>query len=110
MPTKVINIPNPMEELDQIIHERVRLGIMSCLAARKEMTFNELKEILKVTDGNLSAHSRILEEAKYIKVTKKFEGRKPKTTMCFTSNGQSAFNRYLNSLEAMFRRGKKRDR
>ncbi len=92
------DIPPP-EGLDKVIHERSRLGIVASLAARGEMTFNELKEHLDLTDGNLSVHARTLEEAGYIKIEKQFVGRKPQTTMKLTPPGRKAFEEYVAYLE-----------
>lgn len=86
------------EELDRLIHERIRLGILSALAANESLTFGELKGILKTTDGNLSVHARKLEEAGYIKVTKAFEDRKPKTEYRLTPKGRRALEVYLNQM------------
>lgn len=86
------------EELDRLIHERIRLGILSALAANESLTFGELKGILKTTDGNLSVHARKLEEAGYIKVTKAFEDRKPKTEYRLTSKGRRALEVYLDQM------------
>jgi len=91
-------IPSP-DGLDKVIHARARLGIMSSLAARGAMTFNELKDALGMTDGNLSVHARTLEEAGYIKVTKAFVGRKPQTTMNLAAKGAKAFREYVGYLE-----------
>src|SRR5581483_5471570 len=83
-------------ELDQLIHPRMRLGIISALAAADTpLTFNALKDLLKTTDGNLSVHARKLEEAKYIACTKSFEGRMPKTEYALTPAGRKAFDKYL---------------
>ena len=93
-------IPSP-EGIDRLIHERARLGIMSSLAATGKMTFNELKETLGMTDGNLSAHARVLEEAGYIRIDKTFVGRKPQTKMALTAKGEKAFKHYVDYLERM---------
>jgi DNA-binding MarR family transcriptional regulator len=90
-----------VEELDQVIHERRRLGIASALAANERMTFAELKQVLKITDGNLSVHARRLEEAGYIKVSKGFEGRKPRTEYRLTAHGRRALEDYLRKMEAI---------
>jgi len=90
-------------ELDRIIHERVRLGIVSALAVDGSLTFNELKSLLKATDGNLSAHARKLEEADYLECSKSFEGRLPKTEYRLTPTGRKALERYLNHMEALIR-------
>jgi DNA-binding HxlR family transcriptional regulator len=87
--------------LDRLIHERIRLGIVSALAANQSLTFNDLKRLLKTTDGNLSVHARKLEEAKYIGCTKSFEGRVPRTEYVLTSSGRRAFEKYLDHMEAL---------
>lgn len=87
------------EGLDKIIHQPGRLGIVACLAARHAMSFNELKETLGMTDGNLSTHARTLELAGYITVEKTFVGRKPRTNMSLTPAGRAAFRRYVDYLE-----------
>ena len=89
--------------LDRLIHERMRLGIVSALAANETLTFNELKALLQTTDGNLSVHARKLEEAGYISCTKSFEGRMPKTEYALTAPGRKAFERYLDHMEALIR-------
>ena len=83
------------DEIDGLIHEKVRLSIISALAVAPELTFGELKTSLSLTDGNLSAHARTLEKAGYIKVTKAFKGKRPSTTMMLTSKGRKAFHSYL---------------
>jgi DNA-binding HxlR family transcriptional regulator len=90
-----------LPDLDRLIHERMRLGIISVLAANETATFNELKKVLKTTDGNLSVHARKLEEANYITCTKSFEGRMPKTEYKLTSLGRKALEKYLNHMEAL---------
>ena len=87
--------------LDRLIHERIRLGIVSALAANASLTFNDLKRLLKTTDGNLSVHARKLEEAKYIACTKSFEGRVPRTDYALTATGRRAFEKYLDHMEAL---------
>ena len=89
--------------LDRLIHERLRLGIVSALAVNETMTFNELKDLLKTTDGNLSVHARKLEEAQYIGCEKYFEGRVPKTEYRLTSAGRRALETYLDHMEALIR-------
>jgi DNA-binding HxlR family transcriptional regulator len=89
--------------LDRLIHERVRLGIVSALAVNRSLTFNELKAMLKTTDGNLSVHARKLEEADYILCAKSFDGRLPKTEYRLTAAGRRALERYLNHMEALIR-------
>lgn len=88
-------------ELDRLIHERLRLGIISALAVNESLTFNDLKKLLKTTDGNLSVHARKLEEAAYITCVKYFEGRMPKTEYRLASAGKRALERYLNHMEAI---------
>jgi DNA-binding MarR family transcriptional regulator len=90
-------------DLDRLIHERIRLGIVSALAVNRSLTFNELKALLKTTDGNLSVHARRLEEADYILCTKSFDGRLPKTEYHLTAAGRKALERYLNHMEALIR-------
>jgi DNA-binding HxlR family transcriptional regulator len=92
---------NALPDLDRLIHERMRLGIVSALAANQSLTFNELKKLLKTTDGNLSVHARKLEEAEYIACTKSFEGRMPKTEYRLTDAGRKALEKYLNHMEAL---------
>ena len=87
--------------LDRLIHERMRLGIVSALAANRSLTFNELKKLLKTTDGNLSVHARKLEEANYIACTKTFQDRMPKTEYRLTEAGRRALEKYLNHMEAL---------
>jgi DNA-binding HxlR family transcriptional regulator len=89
--------------LDRLIHERVRLGIVSALAVNRSLTFNELKAMLKTTDGNLSVHARKLEEADYIVCSKSFDGRLPKTEYRLAAPGRRALERYLNHMEALIR-------
>ena len=95
-------------ELDRLIHERIRLAIVSALAVNPSLTFNDLKQLLGTTDGNLSVHARKLEEAGYINCTKQFEGRVPKTEYSLTSNGRQALGRYLDHMEALIRATKTR--
>ncbi len=90
-------------DLDRLIHERIRLGIVSALAVNRSLTFNELKALLKTTDGNLSVHARKLEEASYIVCTKSFAGRLPKTEYRLAAAGRRALERYLNHMEALIR-------
>jgi DNA-binding HxlR family transcriptional regulator len=89
--------------LDRLIHERMRLGIVSALAVNDTLTFNNLKRLLDTTDGNLSVHARKLEEAGYIACAKFFEGRLPKTEYRLTPVGRKAFEHYLNHMEALIR-------
>ena len=90
-------------ELDRLIHERIRLGIVSALAVNDSLTFNDLKKILKTTDGNLSVHARRLEEAEYVACTKYFEGRLPRTEFRLTPLGRRALERYLDEMEELIR-------
>jgi DNA-binding HxlR family transcriptional regulator len=90
-----------MPELDRLIHERLRLGIVSALAVNETLTFNDLKNLMKTTDGNLSVHARKLEEAEYITCTKYFEGRQPKTEYRLTAAGRRALQHYLDHMEAL---------
>jgi len=90
-------------ELDRLIHERVRLGIVSALAVNDSLSFNELKALLKTTDGNLSVHARKLEDASYVTCTKSFEGRIPKTEYRLTGAGRRALEHYLDHMEALIR-------
>ena len=99
--------PVKPDEIDAVIHERVRLAIVAALAVSPELSFNELKSTLELTDGNLSAHSRTLEEAGYIVVEKSFRGRRPYTTMRLTAKGRKAFERYLGMLRQIVERGEK---
>jgi DNA-binding MarR family transcriptional regulator len=94
--------------LDRLIHERIRLGILSALAATDALSFNDLKKLLGATDGNLSVHARKLEEANYIACSKSFEGRVPKTQYAITPAGRRAFERYLDHMEALIRAARER--
>ena len=93
----------PLSELDRLIHERIRLGIVSALTVNESLTFNELKKLLNTTDGNVSVHARKLEDAGYISCTKSFAGRLPKTEYKLTDVGRRAFERYLDHMEAIIR-------
>src|SRR5262245_42456169 len=88
-------------KLDRLIHERLRLGILSALSVNDSLTFNELKKLIETTDGNLSVHARKLEEAGYISVTKSFEGRMPRTDYRLTASGRRALERYLDHMESL---------
>ena len=90
-------------ELDRLIHERMRLAIVSALAVNESLTFNELKRLLETTDGNLSVHARKLEEAGYVQCTKSFEGRVPRTEYRLSAAGRRALERYLEHMEALIR-------
>ncbi len=89
------------EDLDRLIHERLRLGIVSALAVNSSLSFSDLKKLMRTTDGNLSVHARKLEEAEYIACTKSFEGRMPKTQYRLTATGRKALERYLDHMEAL---------
>lgn len=93
--------------LDKLIHERLRLGILSALAVNDSMTFIELKKLMETTDGNLSVHARKLEEARYVACTKSFEGRVPRTEYRLTASGRKAFELYLTEMEALIRQMRK---
>lgn len=90
-------------DLDRIIHERMRLAIVSALAVNPTLSFNELKQLLETTDGNLSVHARKLEDAGYVRCTKSFEGRTPRTDYELTGGGRQALERYLSHMEALIR-------
>ena len=92
---------HPAPGLDRLIHERMRLGIVSALAAKESMTFNDLKNLMNTTDGNLSVHARKLEDGGYIECTKTFEGRLPKTEYKITAAGRSALESYLSHMETI---------
>jgi DNA-binding MarR family transcriptional regulator len=94
--------------LDRLIHERLRLGIVSALAVNDSLSFSDLKKLMKTTDGNLSVHARKLEEAEYITCTKSFEGRMPKTEYRLTAAGRRALERYLDHMEALIRATRER--
>ena len=89
--------------LDRLIHERQRLGIVSALAVNESLSFNELKELMQTTDGNLSVHARKLEDAGYITCRKSFEGRMPRTDYTLTASGRRALERYLDHMEAIIK-------
>jgi DNA-binding HxlR family transcriptional regulator len=95
-------------ELDRLIHERLRLGIVSALAVNETLSFNELKQLMRTTDGNLSVHARKLEDAHYITCTKTFEGRVPHTQYVLTPFGRKALSRYLDHMEALIRATRER--
>jgi DNA-binding HxlR family transcriptional regulator len=88
-----------LPEFDRLIHERIRLGIVSALAVNDSLSFNDLKRVLKTTDGNLSVHARKLEDAEYLRCTKSFEGRMPRTEYRLTAAGRKAFEGYLRQME-----------
>lgn len=95
-------------ELDRLIHERMRLAIVSALAVNDSLSFNELKRLLDTTDGNLSVHARKLEEADYIVCTKSFDGRVPRTEYRLSDEGRRALQRYLDHMEALIRATRER--
>ena len=94
---------NPIADLNKVFDSRVRLGIMSALMVNETVHFNELKELIEVTDGNLASHLRTLEESGYLKVQKGFVGRKTQTTYSVTKAGEKAFRQHLEGLEAMIK-------
>ncbi len=95
------SVRKELPQLDRLIHEKQRLGIISALAARGSMTFSEIKELLDMSDGNVSVHARKLEDAGYILCEKSFEGRIPKTVYTITEAGKKALGRYLDHMEAL---------
>ena len=95
--------PAAAAELDRLIHERVRLAIVSALAVNESLTFNDLKQLLNTTDGNLRVHARKLEEAQYVVCNKYFDGRTPKTEYRLTTAGRRALERYLGHMESVIR-------
>lgn len=94
-------------DLDKLIHERMRLGIISALAANKKLSFTDLKNLLNTTDGNISVHARKLEEAGYVTCEKSFKGRMPLTEYAITKDGKKALERYLNHMETLIEAMKK---
>jgi DNA-binding HxlR family transcriptional regulator len=100
---KAVRAAEAAPELDRLIHERMRLGIVSALAANDALTFNDLKNLMRTTDGNLSVHARKLEDAGYVVCTKSFDGRVPKTEYKITAAGRRALERYLDHMEALIR-------
>jgi DNA-binding MarR family transcriptional regulator len=98
---RLASVQNDIPQLDRLIHERIRLGILSALAANDSLSFNDLKALLQTTDGNLSVHARKLEEAEYIECTKGFEGRVPRTEYRLAPAGRKALERYLNHMQAL---------
>jgi DNA-binding HxlR family transcriptional regulator len=97
-----------VSDLDRLIHERVRLAIVSALAVNDSLSFNDLKKLLRTSDGNLSVHARKLEEADYIRCTKSFQGRMPRTEFRLTRAGRVALERYLVHMEALIRATRER--
>lgn len=107
-PSKPVAVPGGAQtsedaKFDRLVYERVRLGIMSALAVNECLTFNELKSLFDVSDGNLSAHARKLEEAGYLECRKSFEGRRPKSEYRITVTGRKALQRYLEHIEAVIK-------
>ena len=100
---QALRVAEKTPELDNLIHERIRLGVVSALAANDSLTFSELKELLQTTDGNVSVHTRKLEDAQYIACTKSFAGRVPRTEYQLTAVGRRALGRYLDHMEALIR-------
>lgn len=99
--------PEPFLNLDRVIHEKGRLGIMSLLAASPELSFTELRDSLGMTDGNVTTHIRTLQEAGYVSVSKTYEKNRPLTTCSLTANGRKAFTSYINLLEQIVQQTKK---
>jgi DNA-binding HxlR family transcriptional regulator len=95
---------NPIEHLNKIFDSRIRLGIMSAVMVNEDMNFNDLKELIQVTDGNLASHLKTLEDNQYIKVKKRFVGRKTNTTYSVTKAGEKAFKAHLEALEQMIKK------
>jgi DNA-binding HxlR family transcriptional regulator len=102
-PAAFPDVPGGAPALDRLIHERLRLGIVSALAVNESLSFNDLKHLLGTTDGNLSVHARKLEEAAYVTCTKYFVGRQPKTEYRLTQAGREALQRYLDYMESLIR-------
>jgi len=102
-PTPVRTAAQSPLVLDRLIHERLRLGIVSALAANERMTFNDLKRLLQTTDGNLSVHARKLEDADYVRCEKTFDGRLPRTEYRLTAAGRRALEKYLAHMEAIIK-------
>jgi DNA-binding MarR family transcriptional regulator len=98
--------PEPFFNLDRVIHEQGRLGIMSLLAASPELSFTELRGLLNMTDGNLTTHIRTLQQAGYVTVAKTYEHNRPLTTCSLTARGKKAFTAYINLLEKIVQRSK----
>jgi len=99
---------HPAPGLDRLIHERMRLGIVSALAANESLTFNDLKSLMNTTDGNLSVHARKLEDSGYIACTKSFEGRLPKTEYKLTTAGKRALENYVSHMETLIKQVRNR--
>jgi DNA-binding HxlR family transcriptional regulator len=99
-------VPGEIPQLDRLIHERIRLGIISALAVNESLSFNDLKRLLRTTDGNLSVHARKLEEGGYLACRKFFEGRVPRTEYRLTAAGRRAFDQYLADMEEVIRQAR----
>jgi len=108
VPPQSASTASATHDLDRIIHERVRLAIVSALAVNPVLSFNDLKTLLRITDGNLSVHARRLEEAGYVECLKSFEGRMPRTEFKLTAAGRRALQRYLDHMEALIRATRER--
>jgi len=108
-PRRTASSSSPLEslKLDAVIHERVRLGIVSALAVNDVLSFNDLKKLLEITDGNLSVHARKLEDAGYVKCRKLFVGRQPRTEFKLTATGRKALEAYLAQMESVIRAARK---
>lgn len=108
-PARARDSVHPAEtlKLDAVIHERVRLGIVSALAVNEALSFNDLKKLLEITDGNLSVHARKLEDEGYVKCTKSFVGRQPRTEFSLTAAGRRALEAYLAQMESVIRAARK---
>ena len=100
--------PEPFLQLDRVIHEKGRLAIMSLLAATAQLSFTEMRDTLNMTDGNLTAHMRTLQEAGYVSVTKEFHGGRPLTTFSLTAPGKKAFTSYIDLLEQIIKQTRKK--
>ena len=98
-----LEVVSEAPKLDRLVHERLRLGILSALSVNESLTFNELKKLLDTTDGNLSVHARKLEEAEYVVCQKTFEGRVPRTEYRLTPAGRRALEKYVSHMEAILR-------
>lgn len=105
---RALRAAEKVPELDTLIHERMRLGIVSALAANDSLTFTELKQLLNASDGNVSVHARKLEEAGYVACSKSFEGRMPKTEYRLTAEGRRALERYLQHMESLIQAARAR--
>jgi DNA-binding MarR family transcriptional regulator len=99
--------PEPLLQLDRVIHEKGRLAIMSLLAASAQLSFTELRDTLNLTDGNLTAHIRTLQEAGYVAITKSFRGSRPLTTFALTPHGRKTFSEYIDLLEQIVQQAKR---